>query len=132
MGILDELVNENGASLVRSLTGAGLSSDEAERMLPEATGRVVDAASSGGLDFGSLLGGGADVGKLLSKIDLSALASATGIEEAKVRRGLEALIPVVISLLHDKAGGADGIGALLGGDSGGLGAVGKLAGKLFG
>ena len=45
---------------------------------------------------------------------------------------LSALIPVVVSLLGDQAGGADGLLSMLGGGAEGGGALGALAGKLFG
>jgi hypothetical protein len=133
--MIDELLSDQGGELLKSLTGAGLSGGEAESFLPGAVGKIVEAVSGGGLDLGALLGvGGGDVGDLLSKIDLGALAGETGVDEGKARGGLEALIPIVLSLLQDKAGGAGGLGDLLGGgkEGGGLGGLGKIAGKLFG
>ncbi len=79
MGMLKELLKDQGGDLLQTLTGAGFSGDEAESFLP------------------------------------GALVGETGVDEGKARGGLEALIPVVLSLLQDKAGGAEGLLGMLGG-----------------
>jgi hypothetical protein len=133
MGIVDELISSQGSELLASLTGqAGLSAQQAEKFLPAATEQVVSQVKGGGFDLASLLGGDG-IGSLISKLDIASLASQVGIPESLASGGLQALVPVLLSALQGKAGGAEGILSLLGGDDAGgaLGAVGKLAGGLF-
>jgi hypothetical protein len=132
MGLLEDILGDKGSELTGSLVdNAGFSAEQAQDFLPPAVGQVLEAVGGGGVDFGELLDGGG-ISALLSKIDLGALASQTGVDAAKAGTGLQALVPLVVSALQDKAGGADGILSLLGGGkSGALGALGGLAGKLF-
>lgn len=133
MGIVDEILSNNGGQLAAALTKkAGFSAGEAQRFLPLGIGRVVEVVKAGGADVGTLLSGGG-AASLLARVDAGSLASASGIEAAKATSGLQALLPLLLSALRDKAGSAEGIAALLGGGSGAgaTGAVGNLAGKLF-
>lgn len=77
--------------------------------------------------------GGDGVAALISKLDIGSLASQTGVDSAQASTGLQSLIPVLLSALQGKAGGAEGILSLLGGDKAGgaLGSIGKLAGGFF-
>ena len=127
MDLLKQMIEENGPALLGALTGdAGLSESQAQSLLPEVASGVGQALEGGGLDLGSLLGG--DVGKLLQDVDFGALASAAGLSEAQVESGLEALLPLLMKLLGEQTGGAEGLGALLGGDAGkALGSLGDLA-----
>jgi len=135
--MIESILREHGGELLGALEGAGgLSSDQAESLLPPAIGGIGDALSSGDLDIGRLLGGGG-VSSLLGKLDVGGIAAQAGLEEGQARSGLQALIPVALSLLGDKAGGAEGLLSMFGGESQGgagnaLGAVTGLAGKLFG
>lgn len=133
MGIIDELISSGGTELLASLTEkAGFTPQEAQRFLPVATEQVVEEVQGGGLDLGSLLGGDG-VGSLISKLDIGSLASQTGLDTAQASTGLQSLVPVLLSLLQSKAGGADGILSMLGGSQkgGAMGALGKLAGGFF-
>ena len=135
--MIESILREHGGELLGALTGSGgLSSDQAESLLPPALGGIGDALSSGDLDLGALLGGG-DVSSLLGQLDLGGIAAQAGLDEGQTRGGLQALIPVALSLLGDKAGGAEGLPSMLGGGSAGgaagaLSAVSGLAGRLFG
>jgi hypothetical protein len=131
MGIVEDLLSDKGGEFVGALVDkADFSAEQAQGFAPAALSALTGALGGGGLDIGSLLGG-ADLGALLSKIDLGSLASQTGVDSGKAESGLQVLVPLVLSALQGKAGGADGIASLLGG-SDALGAAGKLAGKLFG
>jgi hypothetical protein len=131
MGLLEDILNKRGDELTGALTqGAGFDAGQAAGFLPPALEGMLGAVSGGGLDLGALLGG-ADASSWLEKIDLAQLASAAGIGEGKAESGIQALIPVVLSVLKDEGGGAAGILSALGGSDAG-GALGKLAGKLFG
>lgn len=130
MGLVDELLSAKSSELIRGLTEkAGFSADEATKFIPPAAEQVVDQVKGGGLDIGALLAG-QDLSSLISKLDLGALASQVGIDESKVSAGLQTLVPMLLSALQDKAGGASGLLSLLGGDGGGdvAGALGKLGG----
>jgi hypothetical protein len=141
--MLETLLNENGTELLAALTGSGgLDANQAESLLPAALNGIGDAVSGGGLDLGSLMGGGGEgITALLGKLDIAGIASSAGLETGQAQTGLTSLIPVVLSLLGNEAGGAEGILSLLGGAGGtsdtsdtsaALGALGGIAGKLFG
>ena len=137
--MLEDLLKEHGADLLSAMTsGSELDAGQAEQLLPPALSGIGDAVTGGGLDLGDLLGGGEGaVGALLSKLDLGQIAGAAGLSEGQTQSGLQSLLPVVLSLLGDKAGGAEGLLSMLGGVSsggseGGLGALVGAAGKLFG
>lgn len=136
--MLETILKENGGELLGALTeGGGLDASQAEGLIPPALGAIGEALTGGGLDASSLLGGGGDgVSALLGKLDIGAIADQAGLDEGQARGGLTALIPAVLSLLGDKAGGTDGLmsmlGGLAGGSEGGAGALAGLAGKLFG
>ncbi len=134
MEFLEQILKDQTGPLVEKLTGAlGFSPDQAGSFVPAAIQRVVEALQGGGLDLGSLLGGG-DASDLVSKVDASALAESAGIEPARATEGLQVLVPDLLGALQEKAGGAAGLASLLGGggEAGGLlGKVGGLAGGLF-
>ena len=135
--MLESLMKEHADEFLGALTGAGgLESQEARGLLPPALDAIGQAVGSGGLDLGSLLGGGGDgISALLGRLDVAGIASAAGIGESRAQAGLESLIPVVLSLLGDKSGGAENLLGMLsgGGDAGNaLGTLGGMAGKLFG
>jgi len=139
--MLETLLKENGTELLAALTGSGgLDTSQAESLLPAALSGIGDAVGGGELDLSSLMGGGGDgIAALLGKLDIAGIASSAGLETGQAQTGLTSLIPVVLSLLGNKAGGAEGIMSLLGGagigeggTSDALGALGGIAGKLFG
>ena len=136
--MLETILKEHGGELLGALTeGGGLDASQAEGLIPPALGGIGEALAGGDLDLSSLLGGGGDgVASLLGKLDIGAIAGEAGLDEGQTRGGLAALIPVVMTLLGDKAGGTDGLASMLGGLAGGSeglgGALGGLAGKLFG
>lgn len=135
--MLETILKEHGSELIGAITGgSGLDAGQAENLIPPALGGIGDALSGGNLDLGSLLGGGGgDIGALLGKLDIGGIASQAGLGEDQARDGLTSLIPMVLSLLGDKSGGAEGLLSMLGGEGGGggaLGALGGLAGKLLG
>ena len=130
MGLVDELLSGNKSELLQGLTEkAGFTADEATKFLPPAAEQVVAQVKGGGFDLSSLLGGGG-VSSLISNLDIGALAANVGIEESKVTAGLQTVVPLLLSALQNKAGGASGVLSLLGGDTGGgaSGALGKLGG----
>ena len=135
--MLESLLKEHGGELLSALKGAGgLDASQAEGLLPPAAKGIGEAISGGGFDLSSLLGGGGDaVTGLLDKLNIGEIAASAGLDEAQAKGGLASLIPVVMSLLGNKAGGAEGLMSMLGGGgekSGALGALGGIAGKLFG
>jgi hypothetical protein len=137
--MLDELLQEHGSELIAAITkGSELDAGEAKQLLPPAVGQISEVlqGGGGGIDLGALLGGsGGAVSSLLENLDVAQIANAAGIDRARAEGGLASLIPVVVSLLGEKSGGLDGLLSMLGGDGGSgpdLGALGGIAGKLFG
>ena len=134
MDLLASLLREQAPQLVSAVTEkTDLTLEQAERLVPEAADATVAAlGQSEGLDLGDLLGGG-NLGQLLGKIDVSALASRVGISDSQAGAALQTIVPLVLQLIQSKGGGADGVTSLLGGKGTGglLSQVGQLAGKLF-
>jgi len=130
MEILKNLISEHGPSLMSTLTESGFSTDQAKQFLPEAAQGMSDAISSGGIS--ELLSGG-DEGSIattiMSKINIESIASKVGIDSSLASNGLTALIPKVLDLINSEGGG---LSSLLGsGDSGGIGRIAGMVGKLF-
>lgn len=129
------LKGQMGEMLGTLTRDGGLAADQAESLLPPALGGIGDALSSGKIDVASLVSGG-DLSSLLGRLDISSIASQAGLGEDQARGGVAALVPVVLSLLTEKTGGAEGLAAMLGGggDAGGgaAGLLGGVVGKLFG
>jgi len=128
--LVQDLVAQHGPKLVAELTSkAGLSAEQAGQFVPAAGDSVAKALAGGGVDLSQVLGG--DFGALLSKIDVAALARQVGIDGGKAQGALATLLPLVVQLVQQKGGGIEGLlKSLTGG--GGLGDLGKAAGKLFG
>jgi len=136
--MLDQLLKEHGGEMIAAMTqGSDLDAAQAESLLPPALGQITDLVKGGGggIDLTDLLGGGSGaVSALLGNLDIAKIANAAGLDQSQTEGGLASLIPVVMSLLGDKAGGAEGLMSMLGGggsSGGGLDALGGLAGKLF-
>jgi len=140
--VLEDLLKEHGGELIKSITqGSELDASQAESLLPPAFGQITDLIKGGGdgFDLGDLLGGGQGAAsELLGKLDIGKIAGIAGLSEGQAQGGLQSLIPAVVSLLGDKAGGVQGLLSMLGGADteggagSGLGALGGIAGKLFG
>ena len=138
--MLETILKEHGGELLGSLTeGGAMDASQAEGLIPPALSGIGDALSNGQLDLSSLLSGlsdGSGVQSLLGQLDLGEVAVQAGLDQGQTESGLTRLIPVVLSLLGDKAGGAEGLLSMLGGtgegSGGALGAITGIAGKLFG
>lgn len=138
--MLEQLLKEHGSELLSSITqGSDLDATQAQGLLPPALENIAEVVKggAGGFDLGSLLGGKQDaMTGLLGQLDLGKIAGQAGLSESQTQGGLQSLLPAVMSLLGEKSGGAAGLLSMLGGggdDTGGtLGALGGLAGKLFG
>ncbi|MGH0034528.1 MAG: hypothetical protein ACQGVK_05835 [Myxococcota bacterium] len=133
--MIEGLLKQHSAELVGALAGQSeLDEGEAKALVPPALSGIGEALGGGGIDLAGLLGGQGGAGELLGRLDVGGIAAAAGLGEDRARSGLESLIPIVLSLLGDKAGGAEGLASLLGGAGGSdaMGAIGGLAGKLFG
>ena len=135
--MIETILKEHAGELLSAVTsGSQLDSGQAEGLIPPALGGIGQALCGGDLDLSGLLGGGGDgISALLGKLDIAGIASQAGLSEGQAQDGLSSLIPVALSLLGDKAGGAEGLLSMLGGGGSAGGAVGALsgiAGKLFG
>lgn len=137
--MLDQLLKEHGGELIAAITqGSELDPSQAESLLPPALGQISDLVTGGGggIDLTDLLGGGSGaISALIEKLDIAQIASAAGLDQMQTQSGLASLVPVVMSLLGDKADGVEGLLSMLGGagsSGSGLDALGGIAGKLFG
>ncbi len=134
--MLEVLLAEHGGKLLSAITsGTELDQGQAENLLPPALSGMGEALRGGNLNLSELLGGdSSSVSALLGKLDIGQIAGQAGLDEGQARNGLTSLVPVVLSLLGDKAGGAEGLLSMLGGDtkSGAMGALGSITGKFFG
>ena len=129
MDFLQNLLGDNTSKLVSSLVDkAGFSADQAKAFVPEATGSVVDAVkNAGNIDFSNI---GAAAQNVMGQVDVSSLASKVGIDTGQAQSGLNAIVPNLLQIFQDKAGGSAGIMSMLGGLKGGmLGGLGKMLGK---
>ena len=131
MDPIQDLISRHGGELSQELTSkAGLGADQAQSFLPAMADQLAGALGGGGLDLSALLSGG-DLAGLISKLDPSALAAAANLDETSAKRALEAVLPKLLSLLGERAGGVEGLLGALGDGQGLLGAAGKLAGGFF-
>jgi len=126
----DMLKDKSGDLLARLTGGADFSPDVAEKFIPEAASATMDAvkSESANLDMADFASPG-NVSSVMGGIDVSALADKVGISSDQTSNGLTAILPTVLGLISSKAGGAGGLGTLLG-LGGGLG--GALGGGLGG
>ncbi len=130
MDFLKNLLDENTAGLVSGLVDkAGFTADQATAFVPEAAGSVVDAVKGAGadLDFSNM---DAVAQSVMDKVDVASLADKVGLDTNKVQSGLGALVPNLLQIAQDKAGGAAGIMSMLG--EGGIGKIVGGLGKMFG
>ncbi len=130
MEIIKNLISEHSSTLMSTLTESGFTADQAQQFLPEAAQGMSDAISDGGIS--ELLSGGDEGGMastIMSKIDIESIASKVGIDSSLASNGLTALVPKILALINSEGGG---LSSLLGsGDSGGIGRIAGMVGKLF-
>ena len=133
MDLLKNLLGDKTSDLVSGLVSkAGFSQDQAQAFVPEAASSVVDAVkgAGGGIDFSDM---GSAAQTVMGKVDVPALAGKVGIGTEQVQNGLSAILPTLLNLFQEKAGGASGIMSMLGGlGEGGLGKIAGGLGKMFG
>ncbi len=102
MKILSQLISEKNTELVSSLVNGGFTKEQAENFLPEA-GKIVINTIDGrsGLSLikiTNLLASG-QTDSLMDKVNITDLASKTGLESALVYNGFHSLLPAVMKLL---------------------------------
>lgn len=136
MDFIQNILSEKGGDLIGALTGrAGYTTEQAKRFLPEAGSAVGEAVTSQAskLDL-SDLASAANIGAVLKGVDVSALATRTGVSAEQGSAGLNALLPMLLGFIGEKGKGAGGLLALLGSGKGLGGALGEmkgLAGRLL-
>ncbi len=131
MDFLQQLLQDKSAAMVSSLLGkAGFSAGQAEVFVPSAASSVLDAVKRRAGEA-SLAEIATDPGSVADGVDIAGLADQVGISREKAVSGLEAVLPIILGVLRDKAGGLGSLGSLLGGGNA-AGAVSGMAGKLFG
>ena len=131
MDLLGMIMQGEGGKMIEKLTGsAGFSADQAQKFAPAAGSAVVDAlkSSAGKLDLGDLPSAG-NIKALMGLINVGGLASKAGVSADMGTKGLQSILPMILSVVASKGGGAQGLLKILGG--GGLGGtLGKLGGML--
>jgi hypothetical protein len=117
--MIEALLEEHSGVLLSTLIeSGGFETGKANNFLPAALSGIGKVIGSGDLDLdlASLLeGGGGGVSELLGKLDIAGIASSAGLEEGRAQSGLACLVPGVISLLGDQAGGVEGLLGMLDG-----------------
>lgn len=114
MDILGTLIKEKGGELVSTLLQQGFDNGSANNLLREAGSALTSALGSGKIDLsqGNL---GGKAGEILGSLNIPALAASVGISPEMAKNGLTAVLPKLLQLLQDQAGGSGGIASLLGG-----------------
>ena len=135
MDLLENILKERSGDLLGALTGgAGFSADQAEKFLPEAGSGIGRALLSKATDLDvSDLASKANIGSIMSGLDVAGLAKAAGVSADQGTRGLNVLLPMILGFIGDRAQGAGGLSGLLGAAGGlgdALGAVKGLGGFL--
>ncbi|NOX57782.1 MAG: hypothetical protein GXP29_02860 [Planctomycetes bacterium] len=129
MDIVQMFLKAKGSSVTDSLVGKlGFEPAQATGFLGTAVKKIMELVSGGGLSVTDLMGGGG-VSALMSKLDIGALASSTGVAQDAAENGVRELAPSLIGFMKESADSPD---ALLGMLKGGGGIMGKLGGMLGG
>ncbi|MCP3920851.1 MAG: hypothetical protein GY711_35435 [bacterium] len=131
--LIQQVLALKGGDWTSVLTGKlGFSAEQASSFLPTSLKQIFRVVEKGKVDVGSMLtGSGAK--DILENVNLDKIAEKSGLAPGKAREGLEQLVPDMLSAVKDKAGDADGLAAMLGGDAKNvLDQAGGIAGKLFG
>ncbi len=135
MDIIQSVLTDKAGDLLGALKGdAGYTAEQANAFLPEAGNAVGEAMKTVApkLDMTDLAST-PNVGAILGAVDVSGLARRSGVSAEQGTAGLNALIPMVLGFIGQKGLDAGSLLSLLGigDDSGALGGLKDLAGKLF-
>lgn len=100
-----ECFEENAGAFTRGLQAAGFSVEQADKFLPEAASGILESTNESGIT--QLIAGFASGGpaKLLSEINVDAIADKLGTDADQVSSGLVAIMPVLSSVMSDKSEG---------------------------
>jgi hypothetical protein len=101
MNLIYNLMDDQVASLIDRLTGAGLDAEQAKNFLPDALKSVMDGLEQ--IDIQALLRADADtqVSSLMDKIDIPSLARGVGGNNNLTSSGILAIIPRVLGFLKN-------------------------------
>jgi len=102
MEILSKLISEKSSELVSSLVNGGFTKEQAENFLPVAGKSVINTIDGrSGLNLNNLsnLLASGQTDSLLEKIDITDLASKTGLEASLIYNGFHSLLPTLMKLL---------------------------------
>lgn len=120
MDLINKFISENSGDLIGKLTSSGFDLDQAKQFLPEAASGLTEAA--GKLDMNELMSGisSGDTSKLMSMVNIEAMASKLGMDASMVTTGLSSLLPSIVSAFTSGGGLGGAVSALSGGSAGGL------------
>jgi len=108
MEILSKLISEKSTELVSSLVNSGFTKEQAENFLPEAGKSVISTiGSERGLNVNNvsnLLASG-QIASLMEQIDITDLASKTGLDALLIYNGFNSLLSTLMDLLKHNGSG---------------------------
>jgi len=119
MDLIQNFMDKESGSIISELISRGFSAEQANRFLPEALATLVQSLKAA--DFADLFGSASSGGlaRLLDSVDITGLASRTGVDSSNAKTGLNAVIPRLIAFVKDN----QGLSGLLGEKTSGLTSV---------
>ncbi len=112
MNLIYNFMGSKGADLIKQLTGAGFSAEQAQGFLPDALKSVMAALQQANIpELLDTTDGDTRTSSLMNKIDIAALAGCLGGDSGLASSGLQAIIPHILDFLKSNPA----VASLLGG-----------------
>lgn len=131
--MLEQLLGSAKSNVLQDLTSKlGLENSQAQGFLQQALALIERAFKNGKFDPSALLGG--NLSSILGKLDLGSLSGLVGGDAGKAKTGMESVLDGLLNgIKNDPQQATALLTQLTGGNNSGLlGQVSGLAGKLFG
>jgi len=101
MDLIQNLMDKESVAIISELTGQGFSAEQASGFLPEALASLVQSLK--GANFADL-SGSANLTSMLDTVDITGLASRTGVDSSMAKTGLNAVIPHLLAFVQENQG----------------------------
>ncbi|MEN8762891.1 MAG: hypothetical protein ABF290_10685 [Thiogranum sp.] len=101
MDLIQNLMDKESVTIISELTGQGFSAEQASGFLPEALASLVQSLK--GANFADL-SGSANLTSMLDTVDITGLASRTGVDSSMAKTGLNAVIPHLLAFVQENQG----------------------------
>jgi len=111
MNLIFNLMGSKSSRLIKQLTGAGFSAEQAQSFLPDALKSLMGGLQQANVQDLLNTDNSTQTSSLMDKIDITALAGCLDNDSGLARQGLQAIIPQVLDFLKDHPA----IASLLGG-----------------